>query len=124
MKIFLVEDSTEILHRLSTLIAEIGGITVVGQADEEEAALEGIFGTLPNAVILDLTLSSGNGITVLRHVKARRPEIRVIVLTNNTHQQYQKKCRLLGAEHFLDKSRDFEKLAGLLAGMASALEPA
>lgn len=124
MKVFLVEDSPEILHRLATLIAESGGMSVVGQADAEEPALEGIFGTLPNAVILDLTLASGNGITVLRQVKARHPEIRVIVLTNNCHPQYQKRCRLLGAEHFLDKTRDFEKLAGLLAEMASTRESA
>lgn len=124
MKIFLVEDSPEILRHLHTLIDEVGGMSVVGQADGEENALEGIFGALPNLIILDLSLASGNGIAVLRQVKARHPEIRVIVLTNNCHPQYRKRCRLLGAEHFLDKTRDFEKLAGLLVGMTGARESA
>lgn len=117
MDIFLVEDSREILHHLHELIDE------VGEAVGEEPALAGIFDMLPNAVIPDLSLASGSGIGVLRQVKARHPEIRAIVLTGNAHQLYQKRCRLLGAEHFLDKSRDFVKLGGLLAGMAGAGRP-
>lgn len=122
MNVFLVEDSQEILHHLRELISELDGMAVVGQADAEKQALEGIFAMLPNVVVLDLSLASGNGIGVLRQVKARHPEIRVVVLTNNSHPLYQKKCHVLGAEHFLDKSRDFQRLGGLLAGFANAVE--
>jgi DNA-binding NarL/FixJ family response regulator len=118
MKIFLVEDSPEILHRLYTLIAEIGGMVVAGQADSQERALAGIFSKQPDTVILDLSLASGSGIVVLQQLKVHQPETRVVVLTNNSTPQYRRKCRLLGAEHFLDKSHDFEKLGGLLVSMA------
>jgi two-component system chemotaxis response regulator CheY len=120
MKIFLVEDSPDILHRLYTLVAETGGMTVVGQADGQERALAGIFSKLPEVVILDLSLTSGSGIVVLQQVKLHHPEICIIVLTNNSYPQYREKCRLLGAEHFLDKTRDFATLGGLLTALAGA----
>ncbi len=123
MKIFLVEDSPEILHRLYTLVAETGGMTVVGQADGQERALAGIFSKLPEVVILDLSLNSGSGIVVLQQVKLHCPGIRIIVLTNNSQPQYRKKCHLLGAEHFLDKTRDFTTLGGLLAALVNVEKP-
>ena len=33
------------------------------------------------------------------------------MLTNHTHAQYREKCMELGADYFLDKTRDLDKLA-------------
>lgn len=123
MKIFLVEDSPNIRDRLRILISEVAGVEVVAEADNQEAALKGIAETRPDVVTLDLHLASGSSMAVLRQVKAAQPEIKVIVLTAVDYPQYRKRCIELGADYFLDKSRDIGLLGGLLADLANGACP-
>lgn len=121
MKIFLVEDSDMILARLRGLVSEIGGAEVVAEADSQESAIAGISAACPDVAILDLTLASGSGMEVLRHVKEQHPEIKAIVLTNRSEVPYRKRCMALGADLFLDKSRDIESLKLHLKVLSSTL---
>ena len=118
MKVFLVEDSHDIRERLGSMISDIEHAVLVGQSGTEEEAVAGILAAVPDLVILDLHLASGSGIEVLRRIKAQRPAIQVVVLTNHGYPQYRKRCMDLGAEHFLDKSRDIAALEGILASLS------
>lgn len=115
MKIFLVEDSDVILAHLRRIVSEIPGAEVIAEANSQDDAIAGIEASRPDVVILDLTLARGNGIEVLRRVRPRWPALRIIVLTNKSAPQYRNTCLALGADAFLDKSRDFEDLALHLA---------
>lgn len=119
MKIFLVEDSPDIRERLHTLISEVAGAEMEAEADNQEDALHGISEVRPDVVILDLHLASGSGMEVLHQVKAKQSAPRVIVLTNFGYPQYRKRCMGLGADYFLDKSRDIGTLGSLLADLVN-----
>jgi DNA-binding NarL/FixJ family response regulator len=118
MTIFIVEDSLAIRDRLRASIAELGGYEVSGEADNETEAVQRIIETNPDIVILDLALAEGSGIEVLRKIRAVMPAIRVIVLSNHATRPYREKCRLLGADYFLSKSKDFDLLPKLLPQMS------
>lgn len=105
LKIFLVEDSHLLRSRLRSMLAAIDGAAVVGDADNETAALAGILEQQPDVVVLDLYLASGNGLEVLRQVKQARPEISVIILTNHGEPQYRERCLHLKADYFFDKTK-------------------
>lgn len=107
MRVFLVEDSEVILDHLRATVSEVAGAKVAAEAGSERDAIDGIRATRPDTVILDLTLTSGSGIEVLRRTKALLPNIRIIVLTNKADPQYRRACMALGADAFLDKSREF-----------------
>lgn len=121
MKIFLVEDSGVILAYLRQVVSEIADAEVMAEAASQEAAIAGISLMQPDVAILDLTLASGSGIEVLRHIKRRHPVIKAIVLTNRSEAPYRDRCMALGADLFLDKSRDFEQLKQHLATLACGL---
>lgn len=121
MKVFLVEDSLVIRERLRCMVASIPGSELVAEADNEADAVRGIRAIRPDVVILDLTLASGSGMEVLRQVRERPRASIVIVLTNYGYTQYQKKCMALGADYFMDKSRDIEVLSELLASLATGI---
>jgi two-component system OmpR family response regulator len=74
---------------------------------------------VPDAVILELQLATGSGLTVLRHLRWTGRKILVIVLTNHSSPSYRQACLAEGADHFLDKSAEFEKVAEIL-GKAAA----
>jgi DNA-binding NarL/FixJ family response regulator len=117
MRVFLVEDSPAIRERLHDVVSLVDSTQLMAEAATEHDAVQGILALRPDVVILDLTLAAGSGIEVLRKIKAALPALRVIVLTNKTEPQYRKKCMALGADRFLDKSRDFGSLHAHLSAL-------
>ena len=117
VKVFVVEDSALVRERLIEMIREVDGVDVVGEADSYGSAVAGIMSTHPDVAILDISLAEGNGIEVLAHVKPRLPGLRGIVLTNYNSPQHLKASADAGAEYFLDKSVDFERITEILRQM-------
>jgi DNA-binding NarL/FixJ family response regulator len=122
VKVFVVEDSALVRERLVEMISEVDGVDVVGEADSYGTAVAGIMSTHPDVAILDISLADGNGIEVLAHVKPRLPGLRGIVLTNYNSPQHLKASADAGAEYFLDKSVDFERITEILRQMLSTQE--
>jgi len=54
-------------------------------------------------------------------IKRQKPSVRVIVLTNYPYPQYRKRCMELGAEFFLDKSTEFDRLPAVLQQIIGGL---
>jgi DNA-binding NarL/FixJ family response regulator len=94
---------------------------VVGQAENAPGSLAAIRQTRPDVVILDIRMPGGNGIEVLREVKKLDPAPKVIMFTNYAHAQYRKKCEEAGADFFLDKSTEFDKLPQALEQVRQGL---
>jgi DNA-binding NarL/FixJ family response regulator len=115
MKVFVVEESAVIRERLRGMLESIPGVELAGEVDSEAEAVRSICSLLPDVVILDFMLASGNGLGVLRGIRMQPLDICVIVLTNDVYPQYRKKCMEAGADFFLDKSRDIEALGNLLS---------
>jgi DNA-binding NarL/FixJ family response regulator len=113
-RIFLVEDSAIIRERLLRLLESLDGVEVVGNADSATDAIAGIAAATPDVVVLDIKLRNSSGIDVLRQIKNRLPRIIVIMLTNYASGEYRRKCFDAGAEYFLDKTNEFQKLQGIL----------
>jgi two-component system, OmpR family, response regulator len=120
MKVFLVEDSAAIRERLVEMINEIENVEVVGEADTYDSAVRGILDTRPDVVVLDISLASGSGIEVLAQVRETLPGLRGIMLTNYDTPQHARASAAAGAEHFLDKSADFERITEILQQMKGA----
>jgi len=113
-RVLIVDDSAMLRQRLEALLNEAAGITIVGQADDVESAVALIGDTKPDAVILDLALRSGSGLDVLMRVRGIEPRPTMIVLTNYPHDEYRSRCLALGANAFLDKAAEFERVLTVL----------
>ena len=116
MKVFVVEDSAAVRERLIEMIREIENIEVVGEADTYDAAVSGILSTRPDVAVLDIKLADerGSGIDVLSEVKRGLPAMKAIVLSNYATPQHMKASADAGAEYFLDKSAEFERITEIL----------
>ena len=116
MRILIADDSSVVRERLVALLSELKDIEVVGQAEDAPAALDSIQALRPDVVILDIQMPGGNGIDVLQNIKqVQRPPV-VIMLTNYPYPAYRKKCVEAGADFFLDKTMDFERVIEVLKG--------
>lgn len=119
MKVFVVEDSAAVRERLVEMIGELTDIDVVGEADSFGRAVVGIRDTMPDVAILDIKLANdgGSGIDVLNEVRKTMPAIRAIVMSNYATPQHMKASADAGAEYFLDKTSDFERIPEILERM-------
>jgi len=119
MKVFVVEDSVLMRDRLAAMLAEqLPGVEIVGQADSPALAIESIRSLRPDVVILDLRLPNGSGLDVLRAIKEEGLGPGVIVLTNYPYRQYREKCAAAGADFFLDKSNEFDRVPSACVELA------
>lgn len=120
LQVLLVEDSTVICNLIANIINNVAGVSVAESVGSEADAIEAVNHGNVDVVILDLQLRSGTGFGVLRAMRrmAKRPD--VVVLTNFALGTYRESALALGARHFLDKSRDYERLPGILTELAAA----
>lgn len=110
MNLFIVEDSVHIQNRLVLFVEELTDIHVVGVAGDVDEAYRAILDLKPDAVILDLQLGEGNGLTLLKSIKQEKPNVKVVVLTNHATDANRLRALRAGADIFLDKSTDFEQI--------------
>jgi DNA-binding NarL/FixJ family response regulator len=119
MDVVLVEDSYLIAGLLRARVDEVCGARVVGHAATEDAAVECIMQSRPDAVILDLNLAKGSGLRVLQRIRAKKNFAKVFVLTNFMHKEIREACLTAGALYFFDKSTQFEACLERLSELAA-----
>jgi DNA-binding NarL/FixJ family response regulator len=117
MKIFIADDSRVVVERLAGLLEEVPGAKLVGQAGDVLGAVLGVHNMKPDALILDLHMPGGSGLDVLRAIRGAHPELFVLICTNYPYQEYREECLTAGANLFLDKSAEFEKIPSILRNL-------
>jgi DNA-binding NarL/FixJ family response regulator len=117
MKILIADDSAIVRARLISLLTDLRGIEVVGQAEDAIEARILAEKLRPDVAILDLRMPKGSGADVLRDIKKLDPTPKVIMLTNYPHPENKKKCIDGGADYFFDKSTEFQRVVSVLRDM-------
>jgi two-component system, OmpR family, response regulator len=115
LSVLLVEDSRVLAERLRETLLSVPGVQLAGTVDSEADAVAALQRQPVDVVLLDLHLRQGTGFGVLRAIPSDQvKKTVVIVLTNYDLAEYRRAAAALGAKHFLDKLRDFDRLPILL----------
>jgi CheY-like chemotaxis protein len=122
LRALIVEDSPRIALRLAEMLSLPGKVEVAAQAATEAEAIAACGTAHFDLAVVDLQLASGTGFGVIGRLRregngfdgnggaehARRTV--VIVLTNHAIPALEAAAIEAGADVFLDKSRDFQKI--------------
>jgi CheY-like chemotaxis protein len=100
-RILIVDDSATD-RELFRAILERDGYSVF-EASSGKEALKAIQGTRFDMMILDLSMPDMDGIEVLRIVRAKRPQLKIIVASGFMPEQMLHVAKTLGAIATLDK---------------------
>lgn len=114
MKVLIVDDSPIIRERLKSMLSEVAKVETVSLAKDASEALDSMHTLNPEVIVLDIQMPGSNGIDLLSKIKRKQEAPLVVVLTNLSDTQYRKKCTDAGADYFLNKSTEFDKVTEVL----------
>ncbi len=117
-KIFIVDDHPIIREGLRQLISKQDDMAVCGEAEDAFQALKNIEKTQPHLVIVDISLSRGNGLELIKNIKAQFPGVLIIVISMHDESVYAERSIHAGARGYIMKSEASEKV---LAAIRSTL---
>jgi two-component system, OmpR family, response regulator len=118
LTVLIADDSALLRENIRKLVSGVTGDAELAEAETVHDTLARIRKELPAVLILDLQFPDGSGFDVLEHLDAvvewPSPRPYVVVLTNFPSPQNKDRAMRLGADHFLDKSYEYEQLIPLL----------
>lgn len=110
IKVLLVEDQRLFREGINALIANEDDIEVVGMAQHGQDAIEQIEKLQPDVVLMDVHMPEVDGIKATIYIKENYPKIKVILLTTYPEEDLIITGISIGADGFLVKSIDRERL--------------
>lgn len=109
-RILIVDDHPMVREGLAMRISAQQDLEVCGEAATEDEALALVKETNPNLMIVDISLKSGNGLDLVKQVKARHPAMKMLVVSGFQESLYGERVLRAGALGYLNKQESNEKV--------------
>lgn len=123
IRVFLVDDHAMVRAGLIGYLEMVEDIIVVGEADNGQGALDRIAvlepsDALPDVVLMDLLMPKMDGIEATRQLKARWPDIEVVVVTSFLEEAKVRAALEAGAAGYLLKDAEADEVARAIRAAA------
>jgi DNA-binding NarL/FixJ family response regulator len=109
-RVLIVDDHTLLRAGLRSLLAQDPTIEIVGEAADGRDAVRAVGQLSPNLVLMDLTMPGMNGIEAVTEIKRRYPEVRVLVMTLHTSEDFIHASLRAGADGYILKDATHDEL--------------
>lgn len=119
IRVLVVDDHTVLRTGLRLLLEKEDGLEFVGDASTAEEALRGLERTAPDVVLLDMQMPGMGGLEGATHIKERRPEARVLVLSMHDEADDVRRAFGAGADGYVVKTAADEELVRALRAVAA-----
>jgi DNA-binding NarL/FixJ family response regulator len=116
MKIIICDDQAVVRDGLEMLLSLEKDIDVVGTAQDGAEALEQAGQKGPDLVLMDLKMPGMNGIEATRQIRAKYPDIKILVLTTYDDDEWVFDAIRAGASGYLLKDMPREKVVEAIRG--------
>ncbi len=117
IRVVVVDDHTLIRQGIVGLLNSQPDIEVVGEAGDGHEALAAAIELVPDVLLMDISMPGMSGLAATAEVKARRPDVHVLILTIHDREDYLFQALRAGASGYVLKGADVQDL---LAAVRSA----
>ncbi len=122
MRVLLADDHPLFRDGVRSLLAA-RGVEVVGEAGDGQEAVEAALRLRPDVVLMDITMPRLDGLAATRLIKARLPEIKIVMLTVSDEDRTLFEAVKSGAQGYLLKNLQAEEFFTLLSGIERGEAP-
>lgn len=110
INVFIADDHPIVRDGFKTILELQDGIEVIGTARQGKEAVQWVYETEPDVILLDVYMPDMDGIEATRQVKRDRPQTRVLLITSNAEEALIMKALMHGASGFLLKDWETERI--------------
>ncbi len=103
LRVLLADDHTLVRAGIRSLLEDIPGVAVVGEAGDGQAALQMIEKLLPDLVIMDIGMPLMSGLQVAARVSELFPSVKVLILSMHNNEEFVLEALKSGAAGYLLK---------------------
>ena len=109
-RILIVDDHPVVREGLAMRISKHPDLEVCGNAADVAAALQLVASTNPDLAIIDIALKTGNGIELIKRIKARDDSVRMLVWSMYNETLYAERALRAGALGYINKEHATDKI--------------
>lgn len=110
IRVLIADDHTIVRSGVRLLLEANPDMTVVGEASDGDEALKLIEQLQPDVVLMDIAMPGTDGLEATQQLKARWPDIQVIVLTMHRQDEYFFEMLKAGASGYILKGAETKEL--------------
>jgi len=109
-RVLVVDDHAVVRHGLRELLSRVQGLEICGEAANARDALRLVESSSPDLVIVDISLGDTNGIDLIKRIRTRFPEVRMLAASMYDEALYASRAVQAGAMGYVSKQEPVEKL--------------
>lgn len=114
MKIFLTDDHAILLGGLVKILSTEDSLEVIGTAGSVQETLDSLTQKSPDLLITDYNLPDDDGLTLVRRVKVKYPEMKIIVLSMHDEAHLIKEILKEGIDGYILKKDSHKELVNAI----------
>ena len=109
-RIFVVDDHPMMRQGLAQLVGAEPDLTICGEADNAESALEAVIASKPDLVLADISLPGRNGLELIKDFQALQPGLPVLVISMHDESLFAERVLRAGGRGYIMKQEGGKKL--------------
>lgn len=122
-RLLVVDDHPIVRQGLRRLINAQQGLEVCGEASTPREARRAVEALNPHAVIVDLSLAEGDGIGLVRELRAHHPGLPLVVLSMHDESVYAPRLLAMGVKAYIPKDAAGDRLIQVLLDVLANAGP-
>jgi len=119
IRVMLVDDHAVVRTGFRLLLQSVASISVVGEAESGEAAIQRYAEFAPDIVVMDLAMPGLGGLEALKRIRAQFPQARILALSAHDDPVHARRALQEGALGFLSKRSAPEALIEAVTTVAN-----
>ena len=117
--VLIVEDHPTFLKGLTHLLAAEPGLMVVAETTTAHQALEELERKKPTVALVDLTLGETSGLDLIKDIRLRSPETKVLVLSMHEEKYYAERALAAGALGYCMKEEAVDHIVAAIRSVVA-----
>ncbi len=110
VRVLLVESKVIVRQGLRLLLEQESGIEVIDEAGDGRMAVKLALAHLPDIVVMEMGLPGLNGMEATRQIRAKKPNVNVVVLSDQTDMRFVARMFQMGALAYVLKDESDREL--------------
>jgi DNA-binding NarL/FixJ family response regulator len=119
IRVVIADDHAIVREGLRALVEAQAGISVVGEAEDAEAAWRQARALAPDVLLLDLSMPAGGGVNAAERITRDCPDVRVLALTMHEERGYVSRLLRAGASGYVLKRTASSELVRAIRELAA-----